>query len=119
MSYFAITSNKRRHIQFLDTLRAYIPLSQIIVVPKDNRDDDFTRTEMNFWPRKKGIGNVYLMCDRSRIEGDLVLNSLKKEKLKVGFIFGAPLLSSKIYDIPEYGCVNTVSYTHLTLPTKA
>ena len=106
MSYFAITSNKRRHIQFLDTLRMDVPLSQIIVVPKDNRNDELTKAESDFWPRKRGIGNIYLMCDRRRIESDLVLNSLKKIKPKVGFIFGAPLLPPEIYDIPEHGCVN-------------
>ena len=29
------------------------------------------------------------------------------------------LLSERILKIPKLGCFNTVSYTHLTLPTKA
>ena len=106
MSYFAITSNKPRHIQFLDILRQHVSLSQTIIVPKDNRDDKFTQAEDIFWPGKKNIGNIYLMCHKSRFGSDLLLGSLKKSRPKVGFVFGAPLLPPEVYTIPEYGCVN-------------
>jgi len=106
MSYFAITSNQARHIQFLNTLRMHLPIDQIIVVPKENRDKNFTKQERRFWPRASGIGSMYLMCNKSHLKDDLVLTSLRRKKPKVGFIFGAPLLPKEIYSIPEYGCVN-------------
>ena len=106
MSYFVITSNQARHIQFLNTLRMHLPIDQVIVVPKKNRDEKFTRAERRFWPGASGIGSICLLCNETHLKDDIVLSSLKRKKPKVGFVFGAPLLPPEIYNIPEYGCVN-------------
>ena len=107
MSCFAITSDKPRHIKFIKTLQEHVKLATVIIVPKDNPDQSFTKEEEAFFPDCGSIPNrVYLKCSSRNLESDLVLEALKRSKTKVGFIFGAPLLSSKLYSIPEYGCVN-------------
>ena len=103
MSYFAITSNHPRHIKFLQTLQEHVKLSTTIIVPKEGHYPG----EESFFSNCLTVPNkIYLKCNEYNLESDLVVGGLVKSKPKVGFIFGAPLISSKIYSIPEYGCVN-------------
>ena len=103
MSYFAITSNQPRHIEFVKVLERHIPLSSVIVVPKNETSSE----EKKFFKDSLTLTRkIYLKCSKDNLESDIVISALAKSKPKVGFIFGAPLISSKIHSLPEYGCVN-------------
>ncbi len=68
---------------------------------------DHSKEERQFFKDSLELTDkIYLKCTKQNLESDLVIESLVKIRPKVGFIFGAPLVTSKIYSIPEYGCVN-------------
>ena len=107
MSFFALTSDKPRHIKFIKTLQSLIDLSCVVVIPKDNCDDKFTEEEFNFFTNCESLSHIdHIQCDKSDLESSRMISLLSELEPKVGFVFGAPLISKKIYNIPKFGCVN-------------
>ena len=107
MSFFAITSDKPRHIKFIKTLQNLVDLSCVVVVPKDNSDKQFTEEELRFFTGCNSLSYIeHVKCDKDNLESDYIINLLTQTRPEVGFIFGAPLISKRIYDIPKLGCVN-------------
>ena len=105
MSYFAITSNHPRHMEFLKTLYEKIELSVVVVIDKGapvrEEFDYFGPTNMHLMQKP----NV-LRCTKHQLHSNFVLQTLQKTNPKVGFTFGAPLLKQQLHNMPEYGCVN-------------
>ena len=104
MSFFAITSNHPRHVQFLETLYEQLKIPVVIVVDKgpiSQKEADFFEADLSLL-RQPNI----LRCNLKQLHSNFVLQTLKKLDPKAGFVFGAPLLKESIFSIPEYGCVN-------------
>jgi methionyl-tRNA formyltransferase len=91
-------------MKFLEKLYDQIDLSVVIVVDKGTmtqEEADYFNPDMKLLK----MSNV-VRCSKHQLHSNFVLQTLKKTDPKVGFVFGAPLLKKRLFEIPEYGCVN-------------
>ena len=108
MSYIAITSNQTRHRAFIERIQKKVDLSLVISVAKKPGNPRFLLSERLLLKQENWspINCSIVECTPHQVNSKRMSDMIRDFNPKVCFVFGAPLLKSRIFNIPSQGAIN-------------
>ena len=108
MNTILITSNKPRHLYFVNEISKVVDIDAVFLIKKENANSAFSDAENKFFLKhqeikQKNLSTFEFEGEEEFLESKFLIENVRPD---IGFVFGAPLLPEKIIKIPNKGFVN-------------